>query len=276
MFAIHPIIFLSQCMTFSWNPGMCNAKYRQLWHGMWYPPWRQCWSSVQSLDIKRQWSQPHSNRPWVRRSSICFWDPPPVRLDYDATVLPNLNLGWASGFCNIQKCERGMERVAIVENLRRGNNVFLWCSWNLESLSAIIYFLDRLVSIFTGHLLGTISQSTHTSSCYHSHNAWCRQGKPETIFHIVGRSEFLPKRFVCWTYKPCLWVPTLALHIVSLMACSAPYRLTKLDGNLAMCHLEARQPNSNTDVVWATLGYAELIDSSLWWQVAWVLGQWMK
>jgi hypothetical protein len=39
------------------------------------------------------------------------------------------------------------------------------------------------------------------------------------------------------------------LHIVLVMACSAQHRLAELGGNLAICHLKARQSVSNTDVI---------------------------
>ena len=47
----------------------------------------------------------------------------------------------------------------------------------------------------------------------------------------------------------CFPIPTLALHIVPIMACNAQHRLAELGCNLAMCNLDARQSVSNTDVV---------------------------
>jgi hypothetical protein len=62
------------------------------------------------------------------------------------------------------------------------------------------------------------------------------------------RNSFLSPLYV-GACVSCFPVPTLALHIVHVMVCSAQHRLAELDGNLVMYHLESRQSVSNTDVV---------------------------
>ena len=75
------------------------------------------------------------------------------------TVFPNLEVGWAFGFSGTQKSVRGIGSVAIVESLWRGQRTSLCCNWNPTSSSANTSCLERLVLIFTGHVLGTTSQS---------------------------------------------------------------------------------------------------------------------
>jgi hypothetical protein len=71
---------------------------------------------------------------------------------------------------------------------------------------------------------------------------------------------------------PCLPVPTLALHKVTVLVCIAQHLLAELVGNLVICHWEEKQSVSNTDVVCATLCLAETKDSFMHALLTLVLG----
>ena len=107
----------------------------------------------------------------------------------------NLNVGWTSGFGGIMGYKQGMKRVGIVESLQQGDNASLWCSQHPASSSTKTSSLDRLVYVFTDHVLGTISQfntylfllpfTQHLMSSGHNQN--------------VGKTKFLHEPFVCWS-----------------------------------------------------------------------------
>ena len=75
---------------------------------------------------------------------------------------------------------------------------------------------------------------------------WQNQNSYSTL--LGERNSFIGPLYL-GVGVPCFPVPTLALHIVFVMACSAQHRLAELGDNLAMCHLETRQSVSNMDVV---------------------------
>ena len=130
-------------------------------------------------------------------------------------VFPNLNVGWASGFGGIQKCERGMGSVAIVESLWRGDNASLCCSWNPTSSSVKTSSLDRLVPIFTGHVLGTIGQfntyffllplTQHLMSSGQNQNSYST---------LLEKRNSFPNPLYVGADVSCFPIPTLTLHKV--------------------------------------------------------------
>ena len=75
------------------------------------------------------------------------------------TIFPNLEFGWASKFSGAWKSIQGILSVAILESLHWGEIASLCYNWNLEFLSANTSSLERLVPIFTDHVLGTTCQS---------------------------------------------------------------------------------------------------------------------
>ena len=84
--------------------GQCDAGCCQWWHNLRCPPWRQCWLLPQILDMKLKCLKPHSNRPWVLCSPICF-----LWYVVDATwlqhiVFKNLEVELVFRFGGTQKC----------------------------------------------------------------------------------------------------------------------------------------------------------------------------
>ena len=170
-----------------------------------------------------------------------------------------------------------MGRVAIVENLQRGDNASLCYSWNLASSSAKTSSLDRLVLIFSGHMLGTIGQSNTYFFLLPLTQRLMSLWKNQNLYStLLGERKFFLSPLYVGAGMSYLPVPTLALHIVHVMACSVQHCLANLGGNLAICHLEARQSVSNTDVIWATSWSVEFNNFSMRWQVARVLGREME
>jgi hypothetical protein len=80
MFARHQFHFLSQCLRWHfrkvWTRAMRDVANYDVVCDIHF--WRQCWLSLHSQDMEWQWHQPHNDRPWVQRSSICFCDKPSV------------------------------------------------------------------------------------------------------------------------------------------------------------------------------------------------------
>ena len=142
---------------FSWSLDTCNWGCRQLWHTMWYSAWRQCWLSLQSADMEWQWSHivtfhESGALPFVFViRQRCYW------ITTHCVPKPECRMGiWV--WWHI-KYEQWMEKVAIVENLRREDNASLCCSWNPTSSNATTSSFNRLGFIFTGHVSDTIGQS---------------------------------------------------------------------------------------------------------------------
>ena len=223
MFTIHPFSFLSQCM---------RGHFRKIW--------ACAMRDVANCDMvgdilfgdyvdyhtkARIWNGSDPNHIVTLHKSnalhLFLWSASGA-VGLRHTVLPNLNVGWASGFGGIEKCERGMGRVAIVESLRRGDNASLCCSWNPTSSSAKTSSLDRLVPIFTGHVLGTIGQSNTYFFLLPLTQRLMSSGQNQNSYStLLGeRNSFLSPLYV-GAGVPCFPVPTLALHIVPVMACSA-------------------------------------------------------
>lgn len=84
--------------------------------------------------------------------------------------------------------------------------------------------------------------------------------KPKLVLHIVGRTELFLRPFVTWIVNVMfasvtLWYaqnPCIGLH------CPLPFG--RGGGNIAMCHLEGKQPTFNTNVVYATPCFIQLND----------------
>ena len=146
-------------MTFSWNLGMCNVACRQMWHDMWCPPWRRCWLALRIMDMEWQLFQPHNNHPWARSSPICFYDLPSMLLDCGALTCKTWKLG---GHLDLvahgNPSERlGASQLSKAYGEERENLPLL--QLELASSSAHTSYLERLVPIFTSHMLGTTCQS---------------------------------------------------------------------------------------------------------------------
>ena len=146
-----------------------------------------------------------------------------------------------------------MGKVAIVENLQRGDNTFFCCNWNPTSSNVTTSSFDRLVLIFTGHVLGTIGQSnTYFFKLPLTQHLMSLGQNQNSYSPLLGERNYTMNHLHVEACVPCFPIPTLALHIVLIMVCIAQHRLAELGGNLPVCHLDARQSISNTDVVWAT------------------------
>ena len=103
------------------------------------------------------------------------------------------------------------------------------------------FLRERLVPIFTGHVLETIGQSRIFYFLFFSfvvtHILFDVIGaEPKLMFHIVGGTEFLLQPFVSWAGVSCLPLPSFALHKALVLACIAQHLLAEFGDNLAMCH----------------------------------------
>ena len=70
-----------------------------------------------------------------------------------------------------------------------------------------------------------------------------------SYFTLLGERNSILSPLYVGAGVSCLLLPTLALHIVHVMACNAQHRLAQLGVNLAMCQLDTRHLVSNIDVV---------------------------
>ena len=186
--------------------------------------------------------------------------------------MPNVDVGWASGFSGTWKSVWGIGSIAIVESLWWGERASLCCNWNLTSSSANTSCLERLVPIFTSHMLGTTGQSSTyflLPVTQRLMSSWQNQNSYSTLW-VEPYSFFNP--FYVQIGVPCLPIPTLALHKVLVLACIAQHLLVKLVGNLAICQWDEQQLVSNTDLVCATPCFAEFKDSFMYALLTLVLG----
>ena len=105
----------------------------------------------------------------------------------------------------------------------------LCCSWNPTFSSVKTFFLDRLVPIFTSHVLDTIGQSNTYFFLLPFTQCLMSSGKNQDSYStLLGeRNSFLSLLYI-GIGVPCLLVPTLTLHIVPIMACSVQHRLAIL------------------------------------------------
>ena len=125
--------------------GQCDAGCCQWWHNLRCPPWRQCWLLPQILDMKLKCLKPHSNRPWVLCSPICF-----LWYVVDATWLQHivfkiLELELAFRFGGTQKCNLWTGRVPIVDNLQQAGITSHYSSWNPMSTMTTFMFSHKIV-----------------------------------------------------------------------------------------------------------------------------------
>ena len=112
-------------------------------------------------------------------------------------VFPNLKVRCVFGFGGIWKHDGGMGKVAIVETLRWGESASFCCNCDLASLSANASPFDRLIPIFTGHVLGTIGQSNMYFFLLPTHTTLdVISTKPKLILHIVGGAILLLQTLV--------------------------------------------------------------------------------
>ena len=145
-----------------------------------------------------------------------------------------------------------MEKVAIVENLRRGDNTPLCCNWNPTSSNATTSSFDKLVFIFTGHVLGTIGQFNTFFILPHTQHLMSSRQNQNSYPPLLGERNYFMSPLYVEASVLCFPIPNLTLHIVPIITCSVQHCLAELGGNIAMCNLDARQSISNTDVLWAT------------------------
>ena len=103
---------------------------------------------------------------------------------------------------------------------------------------------------FTSYVLGTIGQYNTYFFLLPLIQCLMSLGQNQISYSILlgERNSFLSPLYVGANMLR-LPVLTLASHIVPLVASNASHRLAELGGNLAMCHLEARQLISSTEVV---------------------------
>ena len=134
--------------------------------------------------------------------------------------------------------------------------------------------LERLVTIFTCHMLGTTGQSSTYFFLFPLTQRLMSSGQNQNSYStlLVERNSFFNHVYV-GAGVPCLPVPTLALHKIPVLACIAQHLLAELAGNLAICQWEEEQSVSNTDVVCATLCYAETKHSFMHALLTLVLGR---
>ena len=144
-----------------------------------------------------------------------------------------------------------MKIVAIVKSLQWGESASLCCNWNPATSSINTSFLNILMPIFIGHVLGTISQSnTHFFSQFTQHLMSSRQNQYSYTTLLVKRNFFIP--LYIGVGVPCFLVSTLALHKIPVLTCNAQhFFLAKLGGNLTIFHWKAGLLVSNTDAIWA-------------------------
>ena len=126
-------------------------------------------------------------------------------------------------------------------SLQWGNNTSLCCSWNPASSNTKISSLDRLVPIFTCHVLDTIGQSNTyfflLPLTQRLISSWQNQ---HSYFTLLGeRNSFMSPLHVRAGVS-CLLVSTLTLHMIPVIPCNAQHCLVELDVDLAMRYLEAR------------------------------------
>lgn len=113
--------------------------------------------------------------------------------------------------------------VEIGEFVQSIRTILVFIHWNSASSSANTSSLERLVPIFTSHVLETIGQSrTFFFVITHIPFDVIRAG-PKLMFHIVGGTKFLLQPFVSWAGVSCLPLPTFALHKVLVLTCIVQY-----------------------------------------------------
>ena len=139
--------------------------------------------------------QPHNNRPWAQHSPICFLCSAIGVARLWCTVFPYLEVGWTSGFSGARKRMRGIGNAVIVESMRWGERTSMY-NYNPTSSSANTSCFEKLVPIFTSHVLDTTCQSNmfFFATNYTTFDVF--RAKPKLILHIIGRRIFLLQSLV--------------------------------------------------------------------------------
>lgn len=183
-------------------------------------------------------------------------------------VLKSMRVGWTFGFGNAHNCNQKIWGVAIAKSQWRGKNATFYCNRSLASSSTKNLFPQEIGSYLHWPRVGHHRPIQNKVICVDIVMA-----KPKLVLHIVGRTELFLRPFVTWIVNVMfasvtLWYaqnPCIGLH------CPLPFG--RGGGNIAMCHLEGKQPTFNTNVVYATPCFIQLNDFCMCRGIAWG-GKW--